>query len=229
MKTSVQRSIPTHTAIQRKEEVGCQVGLLASLIPASIVREVLEDKISIRPSYSTCSLAVVEWEGMGLEGPTVCHLFVIRGLMSVFTFGGPGGFQARYGGAPRRRGPAMADEPTSPLMALLPMILLFAFAILTLLPNILSGGGSQDPRYSFEKTEDLSTQRSTWQRGINYWVNQPEWEASHIWQHVPETKRDENAASYSHKVRSFERGIENVYIRRLQNEVSCVPVLLKWY
>jgi DnaJ family protein B protein 12 len=105
-------------------------------------------------------------------------------------------------------------------MALLPMIILFAFALITLLPSLFSGTADPDPKWSFERSDELSMQRNTWQRGIPYWVNQPEWESSAIWQHVPENRRGEGAASYSSKVRQFERGVENVYIRRLQNEVS---------
>ncbi|KAK1922417.1 endoplasmic reticulum protein [Papiliotrema laurentii] len=139
------------------------------------------------------------------------------GGANVFTFGGPAGFQARYAG-PRRRGPQTPDEGASPAMALLPMIILFAFALITLLPSLFSGTADPDPKWSFERSDELSMQRNTWQRGIPYWVNQPEWESSAIWQHVPENRRGEGAASYSSKVRQFERGVENVYIRRLQNE-----------
>ena len=136
----------------------------------------------------------------------------------VFTFGGPG-FQNRYA-APRRRGPQTPDEGASPAMGLLPVVILFLFAMLTFLPSLFSSVGDPDPRFGFEQKGDLDVQRSTWQRGIPYFVNRPEWEASAIWQHVPEARRGEtNAAGFSHKLRQFERGVEGTYIRRLQNDV----------
>lgn len=107
------------------------------------------------------------------------------------------------------------------MMALLPMFILFAFALISIIPSLFSSAGDPDPKYSFTPSGDLNVPRSTWQRGISYYVNQPEWEQSAIWQTVPENKRgDTNAAMFSPKVRSFERNVEGVYIRALQNEVS---------
>jgi DnaJ family protein B protein 12 len=106
-------------------------------------------------------------------------------------------------------------------MALLPMLILFAFALITFLPSLFGSMSDPDPRFAFEQKGDLDTARSTWQRGVPYFVNAPEFEKSAVWQHVPEARRgDVNAASSSHKLRQFERGVEGAYIRRLQNEVS---------
>lgn len=140
----------------------------------------------------------------------------------MFTFGGPGGFQARYGGgAPRRRGPQTPDEGASPLMALLPVLLLFAFALLSIIPSLFGATPDPDPRYGFEPTTELSAGRETFSRGIPYFVSPKEWEGSAIWQQVPETKRsDVRAGLYSPKLRQFERGVEQVYVRKLQNEVG---------
>lgn len=63
--------------------------------------------------------------------------------------------------------------------------------------------------------------RSTWQRGVNYYVDKTEWEESALWKSVPEEKKGQkDMAMYSHKYRVFETGIENDYINRLRHEVS---------
>lgn len=52
-------------------------------------------------------------------------------------------------------------------------------------------------------------------------MNRAEWDKSHLWESVPEGRRAQaDAALYSSKVRSFERGVENTYIQRLRNDVS---------
>jgi DnaJ family protein B protein 12 len=66
-----------------------------------------------------------------------------------------------------------------------------------------------------------SMDRSTWQRGVKYYVDKPEWEESSIWKSVPEEKKGKkDMAMFSHKIRVFETGIENDYINRLRQEVS---------
>ena len=197
-----------------------------SAIQDSQVLEVSKG-ISIRRTCSTCSLAVEVgvWAVTALEvlmvGPLPQSCYEGHHLCAVFTFGGPGGFQARYGGQPRRRAAQTADEGASPFMALLPMFILFAFAIISIIPSLFSSAGDPDPKYTFAPSEAQNTPRSTWNRQISYWVNQPEWEQSAIWQSVPENKRSDNeAAKFSSKLRSFERNVEGVYIRALQNQVS---------
>jgi hypothetical protein len=81
-----------------------------------------------------------------------------------------------------------------------------------------------DPGYTFEPMGKYSMDRSTWQRGVKYYVDKPEWEASNIWQSVPDEKKGKkDMAMYSQKIRVFETGIENDYINRLRQEV-CPPL-----
>ncbi|ORX38941.1 hypothetical protein BD324DRAFT_617944 [Kockovaella imperatae] len=136
---------------------------------------------------------------------------------NVFTFGGPGGFTTHYGGRARRR-TAEAPEESHPMMALIPILLLVFFAIVSILPNI-TGDHDNTPSYSFEPDQNHHLGRQTFFRGVPYWVNQKEWEGSKVWESVPEARReDKNAALFSTKVKLFERGVENVYINRLHNE-----------
>lgn len=139
----------------------------------------------------------------------------------VFTFGGPGGFNFQTAG-PRRppgRG-AAGTADASPLTALLPLIILGLFAIISLLPNIF-GDHTPDPQYSFQPSHQFDVARNTWQRGIQYHVNKDEFESSKVWQSVPAEKRDrQDAAMYSPSLRGFERGVESLYINDLRSQVS---------
>ena len=142
--------------------------------------------------------------------------------LAVFTFGGPGGFRTQYGGPQRRRpGQGQADPPNSPMIALLPLFILFAFALLSFLPALFSTPAPPDPRYAFEGSSQFDAARNTWHRGIPYWVNRGEWEKSALWESVPEGRRGQvDAAMYSSKVRAFERTVESHYVQNLRNEVS---------
>ena len=142
-------------------------------------------------------------------------------MIAVFTFGGGNGFQTQY----RRRPPTtdQADTPASPLVALLPILILFFFAMISILPSLLSGPLNSDPEYGFERSTKLDTGRKTWNWGVQYYVDRGQWEGSSIWQSVPEERRHQtDAAAFSSKVRSFERSIESNYVRKLQNEVGLV-------
>ncbi|OCF44945.1 endoplasmic reticulum protein [Kwoniella heveanensis CBS 569] len=145
------------------------------------------------------------------------------GGANVFTFGGPGGFQAHYGGRPRRPAPRQAagDAQASPLTALLPIIILFAFAMISIIPSLFAATRAPDPTYTFEpsrfKDKDLRRETSNWH--VPYHVNRDEWEKSEIWTSVPEGRRGKGKEGlYSTKLRTFERGVENNYARRLQND-----------
>lgn len=143
-------------------------------------------------------------------------------MLVVFTFGGGNGFRTTYaGGVPRRprQGEAGAAD-AHPLVALLPIIILFVFALISLLPSLLSATMEPDPGYTFEPMGKYSMSRSTWQRNVQYYVDKPEWEGSAIWKSVPEEQQGrKDIGKYSSKVRVYETGIENDYINRLRNEV----------
>lgn len=142
--------------------------------------------------------------------------------LAVFTFGGPGGFHFQTARPRRRPGQAGAagDGETSPITALLPLIILAAFALISFLPTLFFDN-TPDPQYSFLSSQKFDASRNTWQRGIQYYVNRDEFEKSKIWQSVPEEKRNRpDAAMYSPTLRGFERGIENYYINDLRSQVS---------
>lgn len=137
----------------------------------------------------------------------------------VYTFGGGGPTYHR-----RRPGNAYArpnhnGEEQSPLLALLPIGLLLLFILFSVIPSMFAGPYQPDPSYSFSPSAQFDTPRHTWQRSVPYHVNRAEFEASDIYNSVPEHKRQErNSGLFSSKMRAFERGVEENHIRRLQAE-----------
>jgi len=98
-------------------------------------------------------------------------------------FGGPV-FTATFGPGFRAtrvhvngRAPAGAangqGEARSVLMQLLPLLLLFAFSILSALPSIFSTS-TPDPRFTFSHSSRYNVERETSNLGIKYHVNGPE-------------------------------------------------------
>ena len=144
------------------------------------------------------------------------------GQANVFTFGGPGGFRTFQNRRPGQQ--AQNAEPSSPFVALLPLLILFLFALVSILPSIFSNV-HPDPTYAFTPSTQYDQHRTTWNWNVDYYVNKDEWEGSRIWQSVPESRRaNKDAAMYSSKVRSFERGVENVYVNSLRNEVGSLLI-----
>ncbi|WVR09205.1 hypothetical protein IAU60_006267 [Kwoniella sp. DSM 27419] len=142
------------------------------------------------------------------------------GQANVFTFGGPGGFQAQYGGR-RRPAPRQAagDAQASPFVALLPIIILFLFAFISIIPSLFTATQAPDPAYSFEASQGRTTSRETSNWNVPYYVNGKEWESSELWTSVPDNRRGKGKEGlYSTRLRTFERGVENHYARKLQNE-----------
>jgi len=115
--------------------------------------------------------------GGGFGGPAFSASF--GGPGNVFTFG-PNTFQT--GGRARRhtrqRGNANADvEARSLLTQLLPLILLFAFTVLSQLPSLFTTPPVPDPRFSFKGTQRYNAQMETGKLGVQYFVNPSEFAA----------------------------------------------------
>jgi hypothetical protein len=105
-------------------------------------------------------------------------------------------------------------------MAFLPVILLAAFVLFSLLPTMF-GDNTPDPGYTFRPTNRFSQERHTLPRNVNYYVNPTEWEGSAVWQSVPEQYRQrKDAAQFSSRLKNFEFGVEQTQISHLQAEVS---------
>ncbi|KAI6023879.1 hypothetical protein PISMIDRAFT_99853 [Pisolithus microcarpus 441] len=89
---------------------------------------------------------------------------------------GPGGFSRTRVHVNRRAPPNAQGEQgqARPLfLQLLPLLLLFAFSILSALPSLLSSS-TPDPRFAFSQSPRFNVERQTDNMGIRYHVNGPE-------------------------------------------------------
>ncbi|KAF7370545.1 J domain-containing protein [Mycena sanguinolenta] len=92
----------------------------------------------------------------------------------VFTMNfGPGGFRTTRmgGGGPRQQQQGGNAEQRSTLVQLLPLIILFAFSLLSALPNLFTTPPVPDPRFSWSRTPHYSTERQTGELGVKYHVD----------------------------------------------------------
>lgn len=184
-----------------------------------------EEAKSLRKSYSICSSVGADSTAeAALAVHQVCvsiKNFCLRSLMNrkVFTASfGPNGFQrARTRHHPQAQRQQEA-QTTSPLLQVLPIIILFIISFLGSLPSLSSMFTTPDPGYTFSPTRAYSTERITSSYKVPYYVNKQEFESHSIYESIPLSARDsKQAGTTSHKLRSFENGIERVYVGSLRN------------
>ncbi|EAU90500.2 endoplasmic reticulum protein [Coprinopsis cinerea okayama7 len=148
---------------------------------------------SSSPSFSTASPFAGGHAGFGdeISPEELFNMFFGGGPGFSAGFGGPGTatfsfgpgmtFTTSNGGFARRRAAAPNAnanmEPRSLLIQLLPLILLFAFSILSALPSIFSEPPVPDPRFSFTNTRQYNAQLETGKLGVPYYVNPTEFTA----------------------------------------------------
>jgi DnaJ family protein B protein 12 len=141
------------------------------------------------------------------------HSFDVMPGVFTATFG-PGGFQTRRAGG----GAATAQDasPRSFLIQLLPLIILFGFSLLSALPNLFSTPPVPDPRFAFQSSSRYNTQRETNGLGINYYVNQGEFQKHPVI--GVELAREGAKASPKTRgpaLKKFEDSVDQVYTRDL--------------
>lgn len=144
---------------------------------------------------------------------------------------GRGGFQTFGGPGVRARARAQQAQPQTPppsWVQLLPLLLLFAFAALSYLPSLFGFGPAPDPDFRYSPSPPYTSERMTSGLGIPYFVDKAEWERHPIYESIPESSRDKpKAGRQSSKLRQFENGVEQYYVRTLQTQVS--PTLVVQY
>jgi len=160
----------------------------------------------------------------GFGGPT----------MFSATFG-PGGFRTtRMGGIPRQR-PAQAQPDRNQLLALLPILFIFFFPVISsIVSGIFSTPPIPDPLYSYEKSDTYSSARYTTPHKVPYYVNQKQFTTHPIWESLsPEAQKIPQAGKMGHNadLKTFEKKIEERFAQtywgqcqrdeqRKQNEIS---------
>jgi len=132
---------------------------------------------------------------------------------------GPNGFQRTHTRPTAARGNAeQHTHPVSPLLQVLPIILLFAISFLGSLPNIASLFSTPDPGYSFTPSKVYSSERLTSGYKVPYYVDGVEFERHPIYQSIPVASRpSKEAGGTSYKLRLFEQNVERRYVDILRN------------
>ncbi|KAL1740864.1 hypothetical protein HDZ31DRAFT_67498 [Schizophyllum fasciatum] len=134
---------------------------------------------------------------------------------------GPGGFRTAHvnmGG--QRRRAAADDAPRSLFIQLLPIIVLFAFSLLSAIPNWFSTPPVADPHYSFTASNRYSVERTTPSLGVKYHVNPGEF-AGHplIGVEFAKDGLDVRRAPADHPrgpaLKRFEGNVENTWVKEV--------------
>lgn len=101
-------------------------------------------------------------------------------------------------------------EPRSIWMQLLPLILLFAFSFINVIPSLFTTPPLPDPHFSFSPSPRYNVERHTGKLGVKYHVNAAEFSGHPI---AAELARNENKPGP--ELYRFEKNVENVYTREL--------------
>lgn len=192
------------------------LGLVRGCVPAW-------DRKSIRRTCSTCSLVVV-WE-------EVCAYFVSNsgpfGGANVFTFGGPG-IRTQYyrpGGTARGRqaqGQRQAqNNQTGMWFQMLPILILLALSLVSYIPSLFS---VQDPDFRWRPTTVHRAHRTTFDRGVSYYVD-PVSFARHpfVTSTTTSSRRGGTVQRFSKgknspELLSFERRVEEAWMKELYRQ-----------
>jgi DnaJ family protein B protein 12 len=203
------------------------------------------EKNSVLKICSTCSLVAVDqqglevWEGLEdrLVGDLLKHSELISLNFSVFsaTFG-PGGFRTtRMGGGFPRQQPAPAQADRNQLIALLPILFIFLFPVLSsIVSGLFSTPPIPDPAYSYDKTTQFSSLRYTTPHKVPYHINPTQFSKHPIWESLsPEAQKVPQAGNVGHspQLKTFEKKIEERFAQaywdqcqreeqRKRNEIS---------
>jgi len=132
---------------------------------------------------------------------------------------GPGGFRTTRMQANRNAGQADAapETPRSMFISLLPLIILFAFSLLSALPNIFSESSIPDPRFSFAPDRRFNTERHTAGLKIRYHVNNAEF-SQHPQIAADLVAQGSGSQRASGVLRRFEGHVEKVYTQELYSQ-----------
>jgi len=124
---------------------------------------------------------------------------------------GPGGFRTTRVRT-NRTGQQQNQQETarSPLVQLLPILILFLFSVVTALPSLFATPPTPDPRFAFSSTARYNMERQTTGLGIKYHVNGQEFMGHPI---AAETVRDKQQRGP--KLAKFEENVERAYTQDL--------------
>jgi DnaJ family protein B protein 12 len=153
------------------------------------------------------------------------------------SFGGPGVRTFSFGGPQmaRRQGQAHGQpaQNTPAWVQLLPLLLLFAFTLLTQLPSLFTTPPPPDPSFTYDPTAVHTMHRQTTNLKADYFVNPPEFRRSHLYSDLLESNPAQSSTlwakfesearlkdvSIPRSLSNFESRVENSLIQHLR--VKC--------
>ncbi|KAF9240631.1 hypothetical protein BU15DRAFT_87545 [Melanogaster broomeanus] len=129
---------------------------------------------------------------------------------------GPGGFRTtrvHTNGRPQGAAQGEQAQARSTLMQLLPLIILFAFSFLSVVPDLFSTS-VPDPRFGFTGSQRFDLERQTSNLGIKYHVNKHDFTTHpHIAADIAAGRHRQGSA-----LSRFESNVEHVYTQELYSQ-----------
>jgi DnaJ family protein B protein 12 len=128
---------------------------------------------------------------------------------------GPAGFRTTRVHTQRARPQEQQQEPATPrslFVQLLPLLILFAFSLLSALPNMFSTPSVPDPRFSFEASTRFNLKRTTQALGVQYHVNSAEFSRHPIAAEIARSGQSDGPQSVP-SLRRFEENVDQAFTR----------------
>lgn len=194
-----------------------------------------ESRFGGMPSGSTSGFATSPFGGATFDGELspedLFNMFFGGGAGfgggPVFTASfGPGGFRTTRVHTSRPRQQARQQEPATPrslLAQVLPLLILFAFSLISAFPNLFTIPRVPDPRFSFEPSARFNVERKTHTLGVNYHVNEAEFKRHPIAAEIARFQTNDKPQSMPALYR-FEEHIDRAFTQEkyalCQNELD---------
>jgi len=126
---------------------------------------------------------------------------------------GPGGFRTTRVRTNVHQERAQPAENRSIFMQLLPLILLFAFSLINIVPSLFTSAPTPDPRFSFTPSTRYNVERQTGGLGVKYHVNAAEFSGHPM---AAELARNENRPGP--QLSRFEKTVEQLFTQDLYTQ-----------
>lgn len=126
---------------------------------------------------------------------------------------GPGGFRTTRVHTSRHRQQAQQQEPATPrslFAQVLPLLILFAFSLLSAIPTLFTTPRVPDPRFSFEPSTRFNLERTTHSLGVNYHVNDAEFNRHPIAAEIARYKSNDKPQSMP-VLHQFEQNVDRAF------------------
>ncbi|KAH9066701.1 DnaJ-domain-containing protein [Lactarius vividus] len=139
---------------------------------------------------------------------------------------GPGGFRTTRVHTTRPRQQAQQQEQATPrslFAQVLPLLILFAFSLISAVPSLFTAPRVPDPRFSFEPSARFNVERKTQSLGVNYHVNEAEFNRHPIAAEIARLKSNDKPQTMP-VLRQFEENVDRAFTQEkyalCQNEMD---------